>query len=90
MENINEALNDLRLSGVILDEDVGSETITLDLRRLFAMGFSLIFNGCRPEFITNAALAYMYNTNLYVSPTIPLECVRTFNMCILKCRDLSN
>lgn len=88
MDHIQEAFNDLRTLGIILDETL-NDWLCLDLNRLHILGYCLTFNGYEPEFSLISDFHYMYNVNIYTYNFIPKESLRSFIMLNLKNTKLS-
>lgn len=87
MDQIHEAFTELSFLGIITSST--ENTVTLNLSRLYALGYILIFNLSNPVFITILDFNYMYDAILFYGDTIPKESLSTFVLSKIKTMGIS-
>lgn len=82
MDQIHEAFNELATLGIITSST--RDTVTLDLKKLFALGYVLVFNLNAPVFTTILDFNYMYNPILFYGNVIPKPSLSSFVLSKIK------
>lgn len=82
MDQIHEAFMELLTLGIITSYD--QDTVTLDLKKLYRLGYVLVFDLNTPIFTTILNFNYMYNPILFVSNIIPKPALNTFILSKIK------
>lgn len=82
MDQSHEAFAELSTLGAIVDSTKNG--IILNRKRLYDLGYILIFSVSQPIFVTLNDFSYMYDSIIYDSDTIPYSSLDSFTLCKLK------
>lgn len=82
MDQIHEGFMELLTLGIIIEQN--ADTITLDLKKLYALGYVLVFDLKGPAFTTILDFNYMYDPILYYSNVIPKSSLMSFALLKIK------
>jgi len=82
MDHIHEAFTELDILGIIISST--SNMIMLDLKKLYALGYVLIFNVSTVTFVTLEDFSYMYNPIIYSSNVVPRTALNSFVLSKIK------
>lgn len=83
-DHIHAALEELSALGIVKSVDETRRKVTLDTVRLFSIGYSIVFDSTQPAFLPNEHTMYLYDAQLYLDDTIPIESMRSFCMLRIK------
>lgn len=82
MDQIHEACMELTTLGIITSST--QDTVTLDLKRLYVLGYVLVFDLNLPVFTTILDFNYMYDPILFYNNVIPKASLGSFVLAKLK------
>lgn len=83
-DHIHAALEELTTLGIVKSVDAARKRVTLDTVRLFTLGYSIVFDSTEPSFLRNEHTMFVYDVQLYMDETIPIESLRTYCMLRIK------
>lgn len=84
ISTIYEAFDELTDLGAILSVDFHSNVFTFNSRRLFALGYVVVFDMRKrsPVFVKCHQLSYIYDIRPYVTPVVPFTVLESY--CLIK------
>lgn len=88
IDQIQEALTELRCLNVIIEE-LPQNLLRLDLSRLYTLGYLLLFNHDKINFVSIVDFNYMYNPNMYLNDVIPKSSLASFTLIKMKNTNIS-
>lgn len=88
-DHVQAALSELAVLGIVKSVDDTRRTVTLDLPRLYSIGYSIMFESTRPVFVRNEHIMYLCNSSVYFDDTVPTESLYSYCMIKIKCNGLS-
>lgn len=88
-DHIQAALSELAVLGIVKEVDRTRRTVTLDVPRLYSIGYSIVFESTRPVFVRNEHIVYLWDSIVYFDDTIPMESMYSYCMMKIKCEGLS-
>lgn len=83
-DHIHAALEELTTLGIVMSVDAARKRVTLDTVRLFTLGYSIVFDSTEPAFLRNEHTMFVYDAQLYMDETIPIESLRSYCMLRIK------
>lgn len=83
-DQIQEALKELDVLGIISTRNNNTCELTLDLVRLKRIGYTLIYDDQKPRFVHNSEFMYMYDAILYVGNKIPVQSLYSYKLLKMK------
>lgn len=83
-DHIQAALDELSTLGIVRSVDTRLNRVTLDVARLYSIGYSILFESTQPTFVKNEHTMFMFDCVLFLDDTVPLESLRSYRMLKLK------
>lgn len=88
MDQIQEGFATLLTLGIITSST--DATITLDLKKLYALGYTLVLDSAEPVFITILDLNYVYNPIIFYGHVLPRTSLRSFVLSNIRSMGISS